>query len=70
MNRIIKLAALIGVAALALTGCASGLSEEQIACEARGGSWEVQYYLPITTWSGKVPITTYMPVYGCDEAAP
>lgn len=68
MNRHLKVTALLGVAALLITGCSSGPAEEQIACETRGGSWEVAYYMPIVTMAGKVPVTTYVPVYGCDEA--
>jgi len=52
-----------------LTGC--GPSTEQIDCEQSGGSWEVDYIYPITTYVmvGKVmvPTTTYVTVYECVE---
>lgn len=59
------------ILALSLAGCSSGPSQEQLDCEASGGSWEVDYMMPITTYvkSGSVyvPITNYIPIYGCEE---
>lgn len=59
------------ILALFLAGCSSGPSQEQLDCEARGGSWEVDYMMPITTYvkSGSVyvPIINYIPIYDCEE---
>lgn len=52
-----------------LTGC--GPSNEQVQCEADGGSWEIDYMMPVITFiksgSVNVPVTNYIPVYECVE---
>lgn len=58
-------------AMLGVTACASGPSQEQLTCVERGGTWELQYMMPITTYittgNVRVPVTNYIPIYGCEE---
>lgn len=58
-------------AMLGVTACANGPSQEQVTCAERGGTWELQYMMPIvtyvTTGNVRVPVTNYIPIYGCEE---
>lgn len=59
------------VTMLGVTACATGPSQEQVTCAGRGGTWELQYMMPVityvTTGNVRVPVTNHIPIYGCEE---